>query len=211
MADGLNTDEKKMGDGGTPKVEFSPEQQAQIQTLIDSSYKKAYAKAEEKYKAEAEALKVAMAEKTKEGKGEDLTALKEGLAAITQELKQAKETAARDNLKAIAAELNAVSGEQVAMLVSPYIQTVDGKVVVLNAEGVVRVNGKGDPMTTKELVIEFLAHNPHLVKASGLTGAGSSGARGGNGSNKTVKRGDYEQMTPHGKADFIKSGGIPID
>src|SRR3990172_6557998 len=209
-------DQKKAGDGAPPKVEFTPEQQAQIQVLIDGAYAKAFAKANEKYRAEADILKAQIQtlneSKGKDhGKGEDLTALKEGLAAITQELKQAKETAARDNLKAIAAELNAVNGEQVAMLVSPYIQMVDGKIVVLNAEGIVRINGKGDPMTTKELVTEFLAHNLHLFKAGGSAGAGSTGARGGNGVSKTVKRGDYEQMTPQGKSDFIKSGGIPID
>ena len=180
MADGLNTDEKKMGDGGTPKVEFSPEQQAQIQTLIDSSYKKAYAKAEEKYKAEAEALKVAMAEKTKEGKGgEDNTALKERLAVLEADKAKNREYKREADLLAAASELNAVHSKQVATLVSHSVKiNEDGSLAVINADGVARNNDKGQPMSVKELVSEFLATNPHFVKAGGQMGAGSHGAQG---------------------------------
>ena len=212
MADEQKSDEQKKTDGAG-KIDFTPEQQAQIQTLIDGAYTKAFNKADAKYKAEADTLKAQIAEaealKNKDGgKGNDLTALLSKVAALEKENRETKENAMRDNLKAVAAELGAVSGEEVAMLVSHSI--VDGKVV--NAEGQPRANKEGNPVSVKELVAEFLAARPYLVKATGAAGAGSSGARGGNGAAKSeVKRKDFEAMAQVERQKFIREGGKTID
>ena len=205
MADEQKTDEQKKAD--TAKIDFTPEQQGKVQGLIDEAYKKAFTKASADAAILNAKIKALEGKNKDHGKGDDLTALLSKVAALEKENRETKENAMRDNLKAVAAELGAVSGEEVAMLVSHSI--VDGKVV--NAEGQPRANKEGNPVSVKELVAEFLAARPYLVKATGAAGAGSSGARGGGGVGKEMKIGDYNNLSPKGKADFIKGGGKPID
>lgn len=183
-----NTDGQKTGDGDQKsKVEFSPEQQAHIDALIGKKYAEAHTKAEGKWNEKVSTLEKQLNElqgkgegKEKKDKGEDLTALKDRLAAMEEREKKSQERERRAEILTIAAELNAVSGNQVAMLVTPHLrETENGKLAVVNAEGQVRYNSNGQPMTVKEFVGEFLNGNPHLVKASGATGAGSQGARFG--------------------------------
>jgi len=155
----------------------------------------ANAKAEAKFKTDMDALKAQIQElqagkgagKGKGEGGEDLTALKARLAAMEQTVKTSQERERRASLNAIAAELNAVNAEQVTALVSSALKrNEDGSVSVLNAEGQVRYNGEGKPMTVREYVKEFLESNPHLVKASGQPGGGSPGARMGSGADKAA-------------------------
>ncbi|CAG0943054.1 hypothetical protein ANRL1_01188 [Anaerolineae bacterium] len=178
-------------------MEFSPEQQAFIDGLVNKKYTEAYAKAKEKYdaslveavanaeakhKTDMAALK-AENETLKAGQGKvDDKAVTERIAAIEGQLKQAREAAAKGRLESIAAKMNAVNPEQVAVLIRQHIKTDDnGNLVIVNAEGQPRLNAASKPMTEDELFKEFLDNNQHLVKASGSTGAGSSGAQLGNG------------------------------
>lgn len=208
-------------------MEFTPEQQAFIDGLVNKKYTEAYAKAKEKYdlalaemttnikseadkyKAEAETLKTAQGRSN----GEDVTALK----AEVEKLKAGRIKDAEDKreliLKNAAAELNAVSPSQVATLIRQNLKTDDnGNLSVVNAEGQPRLNAEGEPMTEKELIKEFLSNNPHLVKASGSSGAGSIGGTAFNaGSAKTIKRDAYEKMGPAAKMDYIKAGGAITD
>jgi hypothetical protein len=207
-------------DGGAGKVEFTPEQQEYIDTLIGRKYAEAHTKAQAKFQPEMDTLKAQIqelqankGEDKNKGNGEDLTALKERLAAMEQSVKTSQERERRSRLNAIAAELNAVNAEQVTALIAPSIKVgEDGNVVVLNAEGQTRFNGEGKPMGVKEYVKEFLDTNPHFVKAGGNPGAGSQGAKfDGDAKAKTMKRGDYDALSPQAQSEFIKAGGRPVD
>ena len=178
-------------------MDFSTEQQAFIDDLISKKYTEAFSKAKLKYDGEmAEAIANAEAkhktdiaalkaenETIKASKGAvDDKAVTERIAAIEGQLKQAREAAAKGKLESIAAKMNAVNPEQVAVLIRQHIKTDDnGHLVIVNAEGQPRLNAASKPMTEDELFKEFLDNNQHLVKASGSTGAGSSGALLGNG------------------------------
>lgn len=212
-------------------MDFTPEQQAFIDKLVNQKYTEAYAKAKEKYDlslAEVTANSKSEADKYKAETGKmksDYDALKaskggvddkavtERIAAIEGQLKQAREAAAKGKLESIAAKMNAVNPEQVAVLIRQHMKTDDnGNLTVVNADGLPRLNAANKPMTEDELFKEFLDGNPHLVKASGSAGAGSTGSTAFNaGAAKTIKRGDYEKLTPQGKSDFIKAGGTPVD
>src|SRR3990167_1093082 len=188
-------------------MEFTPEQQAIIDSLINKRVAEVRTAAEAKAReeiataiaaADAKVKEVAVA-KDKEladlkakvesgGKGnEDLTALKAEVERLKAKDIKNTELARKSQLLAAASELNAISAEQVAMLVSPHVKS-DETLTILNAEGKVRVNSEGNNMTVKEFMTEFLAGNTHLVKAGGASGAGSQGNRGGdNAGVKTIK------------------------
>lgn len=175
-------------------MEFTPEQQTFIDGLVNKKYTEAYAKAKEKYdlslaemttniKAEADKHKLE-AEKYKADyetlkaskSGVDDKAVTERIAAIEGQLKQARESAAKSKLESIAAKMNAVSPEQAAYLIRQHLKTDDnGNLLVVNAEGQPRLNAANKPMTEDEVFKEFLDNNPHLVKASGSSGAGGTG------------------------------------
>src|SRR4030066_1107185 len=175
-------------------MEFTPEQQAfidasfnkrfaEVNAKAEKALQEAVASAETKYKEQSAAVEKELAEMKKKAasgdKGnDDLTALKARLATLEADKIKSLEMAQKAQLLTVASELNAVSGDQVAMLVSPYIKSEEGQLSVINAEGQARLNGEGKPMAIKEFVTEFLAGNPHLVKVSGTPGAGSQGNRG---------------------------------
>src|SRR3990167_4177282 len=194
-------------------MEFSTEQQAFIDDLISKKYTEAYTKAGEKaktdiaeavsraevkYKSDIDALKKDNEVLKSAGGKVDDKAVPERIAAIEGQLKQAREAADKGKLESIAAKMNAVNPEQVAVLIRQHIKTDDnGNLIIVNAEGQPRVNADSKPMTENELFKEFLDGNPHLVKASGSTGAGSTGSTGSNtGAAKTIKRGDFDKLSP---------------
>lgn len=93
---------------------------------------------------------------------------------------------------------NAVSAEQVMQLVRNMVRlSQDGTAEVVDSNGTPRYNDSGDAMSVDELVSDFLAVNPHFVKASS-GGAGSQAAVGGS----TVK-----PMSPVEMAANWKEGG----
>lgn len=211
-------------------MEFSPEQQTFIDGLVNKKYTEAYAKAKEKYdlslaemainsksdsekyKIEAEKVK-ADYETLKASKGAvDDKAVTERIAAIEGQLKQAREDAAKGKLEVIAARMNAVSPEQAAYLIRPHLRTDDkGNLLVVNAEGQPRLNAANKPMTEEELFKEFLDGNPHLVKASGLPGAGGTGGNAFNaGEAKTIKRGDFMKLPPAQQMAKAREPGLVI-
>ena len=78
-----------------------------------------------------------------------------------------------------ASKNNAVSPEQVSTLLRGKVKlSSDGSVEVLDSDGSVRYNDKGDLLSVDELVGDFLTANPHFVRAS-VGGAGSKGMAGG--------------------------------
>ena len=207
--------------------DFTPEQQAaidaslgkrfaEIQAKAEAKFKEELAAIEAKYKAQLAAKETDLAEAMKKaadggGKAEDNTALLERVKTLEADKAKSAEMSRKSQLLAYAAELGAVSGEQVAVLMSPYIKFEDGILSVMNAEGQKRVTAEGKPMTAKEAITEFLAVNPHLVRAAGNTGAGSRSATGSAGVVKTMNRGDYNALSPQLKMDYVKSGGSVTD
>lgn len=205
---------------------LTPEQQA----VVDASFNKRFAElnakaevktneavalAEARYKEQSAKLEMELSELKKgNGKGKvDDSAVVARLAAFEQRWKQSNERAARGELKSIAAELNAVNAEQVAALIGGHIRYDDeGNPTVVNAEGKPRVNAENNAMGIKELVTEFLAANPHFVKASGTVGAGSArGTSAGSTKGKEMKRGDFDKMLALEKMQFVKTGGMLVD
>lgn len=74
---------------------------------------------------------------------------------------------------------NAVSPEQVSALLKNRVRLAEGgSVEVLDTDGTLMYNDKGEHLTVSELVNDFLTTNPHFVRAS-VSGTGSKGAVGG--------------------------------
>lgn len=74
---------------------------------------------------------------------------------------------------------NAVSPEQVSALLKNRVRLAEsGSVEVLDTDGTLMYNGKGEHLSVSELVSDFLTTNPHFVRAS-VGGTGSKGSVGG--------------------------------
>jgi hypothetical protein len=83
----------------------------------------------------------------------------------------------------VASSYKAISPDQVVALLKSEVQlSDDGRTEVLDNNGNVRYNSKGQPLSIEERVKEFLDSNPHFRQGS-LSGSGSQSAIGG----KTVK------------------------
>ena len=136
--------------------------------------------------------------------GEFETVLKQTVEKKDQEIsnwKQRYEQKEVDGaLLSAAASNNAVSPEQVSQLLRGSVSlSEDGTVEVFDKNGTPRYNDKGELLSVKELVAEFLTANPHFVKASS-GGAGSSGSAGGS----TSKPLSYSDMLNQGEEGMRK-------
>ena len=77
-----------------------------------------------------------------------------------------------------ASKLKAINPEQVVTLLKGQLKLNDaGAVDVVDTNGQVRYNEKGDPISVDDLTQEFLTANAHFVSA-GPSGAGTQGATG---------------------------------
>ena len=116
-------------------------------------------------------------EKSKIQKGEFEKLLKEKseeygkkIGNLETELKDIKINKA---LLSSASKNRAINPDQVVELLKPTLRLNEtGTVEVLDKNGIARYNGKGELLTTDELVSEFLTQNPHFVTAS-PSGSGS--------------------------------------
>ncbi len=179
------------GDKNTGDKAFTPEQQLRIDGLIGEAYKKALkqgtvagqeatAALQEKFDALEASIKKPKGDDGKQS--EDLTALKKQLADMLAREARGIERARHSALLAAISEHSVINAGQIAQLISPSIKPREGDsdvLIVVNADGGKRVGAKGDDMTVKERVAEFLVENPHLVKASSGSGSGSQGGQFG--------------------------------
>ena len=95
----------------------------------------------------------------------------------------------------VASSYKAISPDQVVALLKSEVQlSDDGRTEVLDNNGNVRYNSKGQPLSIEERVKEFLDSNPHFRQGS-LSGSGSQSAIGGN-SQKPVSIGDLDLNNP---------------
>ena len=110
-------------------------------------------------------------EKQKIQKGEFEQILKEKseefskkIGTLESELKDIKINKA---LLSSASRNRAINPDQVVELLKPKLKLNEGgSVEVLDKNGITRYNGKGEALTTDELVQEFLTQNPHFVTAT---------------------------------------------
>ena len=116
-------------------------------------------------------------EKSKIQKGEFEKLLKEKseeygkkIGNLESELRDIKINKA---LLSSASKNRAINPDQVVELLKPTLRLNEtGTVEVLDKNGIARYNGKGETLTTDELVQEFLTQNPHFVSAT-PSGSGS--------------------------------------
>ena len=179
MSDETKAEEKK--EEAPAKVEFTPEQQAHVDSLINKKFVDVHTQAEAKaqgaideLKAEIETLKGSKeTKKTPDNNNEDLTALQDKIAVLEADKIKGFHLSSESNIIAEASDLKAINSRQVYELLKSQIDIApDGSRKVINAEGQDRMTEAG-PMTEKELVTEFLTANPHFVQASGKVGSGS--------------------------------------
>lgn len=134
-------------------MKFNEEQQAFIDALINK--------------------RVAQVRTAAEAKAAETVATAETHPELKQQLAEAHNKLRIAELKATAASLGAIDAGQVAALLDAAVKSEDGKLFVTNAQGERRFLPDGKPLPIERLVSEFLTANPHLVKASVTTGAGS--------------------------------------
>lgn len=164
-------------------VEFSPEQQAKVNELIDKAHAKALGKAEKQMsdlRAELEALKADKSKKT-ESTFDEAAAKKllaETEARYQAQITQMLGTQKSGLLMTAAAKANAVNPEVVAKLVGDSVVYEDGKWSV-QVDGKTVTNARLEPMTVDEFIAKYLDENPYLKRAANAGGAGSSTRPGG--------------------------------
>lgn len=84
-----------------------------------------------------------------------------------------------------------------------------GKVEVLTESGNHgAVNSEGDPMTVDELVAQNRSRMPQLYRDSTAPGTGDKAGEGGTPEGQTIKRVDFERLSPQQKAKVARTRRI---
>ena len=78
-----------------------------------------------------------------------------------------------------------------------------GSVEVLDKNGIARYNGKGEALTTDELVQEFLTQNPHFVSAT-PSGSGSVSNVDRTELSKPINLSDLNMNDPKDRETYAK-------
>ena len=202
------------GGEGNKKVEFTPEQQAHVDSIINKKFADVHTKAEAKaqgaideLKAEIETLKASKEPgKAPNKSNDDLTALQDKISVLEADKIKGFHLSSESNIIAEASDLKAVNSRQVYELLKSQIAIADdGTRKVVNSEGQARMTEAG-PMTEKELVTEFLTANPHFVQASSKSGGGSRTPEGGGDSDEDLSKLPLvEQLTAVREAKAAKN------
>jgi len=161
--------------------------QAQLNSILESRVMAERRKYEKKIQEEenqkAELLKQ---EQLKEAKTkQDLEKImQERLSEKEQEIQRIKNEMVAEKIDkqilSVASSNKAVVPEQIVSLLKSELQlSDDGRVEVLDNNGNIRYNEKGQPLTVEDRVKEFLDTNPHFRQGS-LSGSGSQSSIGGN-------------------------------
>lgn len=184
---------------------------AKTQAFVDGLINKRIAEVKSKHES-AMAAAVAEAEAKVQGEIESLRA---AVQKYESERTESNERVRQALLEAAIVRSNAVNEKQVAKLIGDNIAIGnDGSLQVVDDKGNTRLDEAGRPYGVQEFVKEYLDDNPHLVKASRSTGAGSMSATffsSGMGAAKTIRRGEFDEMDPAQKSNFIQSGGSLTD
>tara|TARA_R100000654_G_scaffold13351_1_gene29106 strand:+ start:3123 stop:3842 length:720 start_codon:yes stop_codon:yes gene_type:complete len=147
-------------------------------------------------------------EKQKIQKGEFEQILKEKseefskkVGTLESELKDIKINKA---LLSSASRNRAINPDQVVELLKPKLKLNEGgSVEVLDKNGITRYNGKGEALTTDELVQEFLTQNPHFVTAT-PSGSGSVSNVDRTELNKPLNLSDLNMNNPSDRKKYAE-------
>ena len=169
-----------------------------IESRVMAERKKYEKKLQEEEKQKEELVKQKQVEEAKT-KAEIEKIMQERLAEKEKELSSFKQQMQMEKIDksilSVASSSRAVNPDQVVALLKSEIQLADdGRPEVLDQNGNVRYNDKGQALTIEERVKEFLDSNPHFRQGS-LSGSGSQSAIGGN-SQKPRNIGDLDLNNP---------------
>lgn len=239
--DGGNEPDPTNPDGGggepkTEKVEYTPEQLAHNQKLIDDTFGKAYKKAEDKAEAkygsdlknanqQIEDLKRQVIAGNKKPQGnvidpEELAAIdrqhKEEKAELQKQIEDnnrtlrqgQKNTALIDSL----ADKELVNMSDTMNLMKPFIEFDDeGNMIVLNENGNPRHSADGGLLSVADFADEFLSTRPNHFKGS-QGGGGSQNAVFGDGSGKIkIETPEQYRALTREQKDALKKSGVPMN
>ena len=190
----------------TSKEEVKQEEktftQEQLNNIIESRIMAERRKYEKKIQEEenqkSELLKQKQLEEAK-SKQELEKIMQQRIAEKDNEIKRFREEIKKEkvdkSILTVASANKAISPDQVVALLKSEVQlSDDGRTEILDNNGNVRYNSKGQPLSIEERVKEFLDSNPHFRQGS-LSGSGSLSAIGGN-SQKPVSIGDLDLNNP---------------
>ena len=190
--------------------------QDQLNTIIESRImaerRKYEKKIQEEEQQKSELIKQKQLEEAK-SKQELEKIMQERLAEKDQELNRFRDEIKKEkvdkSILSVASLNKAINPEQVVSLLKSEIQLADdGRTEIVDNNGNIRYNSKGQPLTIEERVKEFLDSNPHFRQGS-LSGTGSQSAIGGN-SQKPRTIGDLDLNNPADRkvyAEMRKSRG----
>jgi hypothetical protein len=169
-----------------------------IESRVMAERKKYEKKLQEEEKQKEELVKQKQVEEAKT-KAEIEKIMQDRLAEKEKELSTFKQQMQMEKIDksilSVASSSRAVNPDQVVALLKSEIQLADdGRPEVLDQNGNVRYNDKGQALTIEERVKEFLDSNPHFRQGS-LSGSGSQSAIGGN-SQKPRNIGDLDLNNP---------------
>jgi len=176
--------------------------QDQLNTIIESRImaerRKYEKKIQEEEQQKSELIKQKQLEEAK-SKQELEKIMQERLAEKDQELQRFRDEIKKEKIDksilSVASVNKAINPEQVVSLLKSEIQLADdGRTEIVDNNGNIRYNSKGQPLTIEERVKEFLDSNPHFRQGS-LSGTGSQSAIGGN-SQKPRTIGDLDLNNP---------------
>ena len=169
-----------------------------IESRIMAERRKYEKKIQEEEQQKSELLKQKQLEEAK-SKQELEKIMQQRIAEKETELNKYKAEIKKErvdkSILTVASSYKAISPDQVVALLKSEVQlSDDGRTEVLDNNGNVRYNSKGQPLSIEERVKEFLDSNPHFRQGS-LSGSGSLSAIGGN-SQKPVSIGDLDLNNP---------------
>jgi hypothetical protein len=176
--------------------------QEQLNNIIESRIMAERRKYEKKIQEEetqkTELLKQKQLEEAK-SKQELEKIMQERIAEKDAEIKRFRDEIKKEkvdkSILTVASTNKAISPDQVVSLLKSEVQlSEDGRTEILDNNGNVRYNSKGQPLSIEERVKEFLDSNPHFRQGS-LSGSGSLSAIGGN-SQKPTSIGDLDLNNP---------------
>lgn len=86
-------------------------------------------------------------------------------------------------------------------------------VEVVNPDGSAKMGPTGGPMTLAELVAELREDDVWArgFKGTGASGGGANGGGGSGGKEKTIKRADFEKLSPDDRAKVFRDGKKLVD
>ena len=169
-----------------------------IESRIMAERRKYEKKIQEEENQKSELLKQKQLEEAK-SKQELEKIMQQRIAEKDAEIKRFRDEIKKEkvdkSILTVASTNKAISPDQVVALLKSEVQlSDDGRTEILDNNGNVRYNSKGQPLSIEERVKEFLDSNPHFRQGS-LSGSGSLSAIGGN-SQKPVSIGDLDLNNP---------------